>query len=156
MTFSPAAARPTKYDSCRCGGPKRTVAALCKTCRAAVRALPIASRFWPSVDVRGPDDCWEWTGNTNGRYGIVFKANVNGQPTWVYAHRLSYQMAGFPIADGEHVDHLCSNKMCVNPAHLEGVSPRENMLRYYRRTPSNGTRARGPETPQNKERESWA
>jgi len=45
------------------------------------------------------------------------------------AHRVAYVLAHGPIAAGLHVDHLCRNRLCCNPAHLEAVTVRENLYR---------------------------
>ena len=56
------------------------------------------------------------------------------------AHRFSYELHVGPIPTGLTLDHLCRNTLCVNPAHLEPVTMRENILRGY--SPSaNGARA---------------
>lgn len=47
----------------------------------------------------------------------------------IYAHRLSYELFVGPIPDGYELDHLCRNRGCVNPAHLEAVTHRVNVLR---------------------------
>jgi hypothetical protein len=70
-----------------------------------------------------PDgDCWLWTGPDNGAgYGrIRFKGEL------VYVHRLIYEDACGPIPAGLHIDHLCRQPSCINPDHLEAVTPREN------------------------------
>lgn len=79
--------------------------------------------FWARVD-RGRD-CWTWR-------GYVMPQGY-GQATWRgrqwRSHRLAYELVRGPIPDGLTLDHLCRNKACVNPAHLEPVTDRENVLR---------------------------
>ena len=72
--------------------------------------------------------CWAWTGADRGNgYG---KFQVAGRP--VLAHRFAYEAFVGPIPDGLQLDHLCRNKACVNPSHLEPVTNRENALRARR------------------------
>ena len=85
---------------------------------------PTADRFWSFVDVRGHDECWEWTGGRNTGYGQF----VIGRRTW-YAHRIAYELQVGPIPEGMQIDHLCRNRACQNAGHLEPVTPRENVLR---------------------------
>lgn len=86
----------------------------------------VQDRFWSKVDKRGPDECWLWTGslNTPGYAAL----GVEGK-TYNSAHRLAYEWLVGPIPEGMHLDHLCRNRSCVNPAHLEPVTCRENILR---------------------------
>lgn len=89
---------------------------------------PIEARFWSKVDRRGPDDCWLWTANTTKAqdgYGLFY---VTGRSA-VVAHRWSYEQVHGPLDRHLVVDHLCRTRLCVNPAHLEAVDPRENVLR---------------------------
>lgn len=69
--------------------------------------------------------CWIWTGADNGRgYG---KAKVSGRS--VYVHRAAYEALVGPIPAGLDLDHLCRNRGCYNPAHLEPVTRAENLRR---------------------------
>lgn len=76
--------------------------------------------------VLGLDGCWLWTADTNrGGYGLF---HITGKRS-IGAHRFSYQLFVGPIPTGMHVDHLCRVRNCVNPAHLEPVTPKENYRR---------------------------
>jgi hypothetical protein len=83
-------------------------------------------RFDNLVTVR-PDGCWQWTGSTDKGYGH-FGLKVDGRWRTVKAHRFSYERQIGPIGDMQ-IDHLCRNRACVNPAHLEPVDNRTNTLR---------------------------
>lgn len=72
------------------------------------------------------DDCWLWIGNLNSRGYAMF--TLGPRPSKL-AHRVAYEWAHGPIPDGLQIDHLCRIRKCVNPAHLEAVSSRENNWR---------------------------
>lgn len=81
-------------------------------------------RFMQYVEVDG-SGCWQWVGAIRpSGYGAfqVLKGSVR-------AHRFIYQLLVGPIPDGLHLDHLCRNKACVNPKHLEPVTSRVNTMR---------------------------
>ncbi len=85
---------------------------------------PAAERFWEKV--QKTDGCWEWLASRVAGYGR-FRA-VSGE-AHVQAHRWAYEALIGPIPDGLEIDHLCRNRGCVNPAHLEPVTARENVRR---------------------------
>lgn len=84
-------------------------------------------RFWAKVN-KTEDGCWEWTANnTRGGYGNFMPANGVARS----AHRYSYEISIGPIPAGLDLDHLCRNRCCVNPDHLEPVTRSENLKRAY-------------------------
>lgn len=88
-------------------------------------------RFWGKVFVPQDHqrDCWQWTAsldvNGYGQFRIDRKTRK--------AHQISYEaMAGHPVPSGLELDHLCKNRTCVNPYHLEPVTHAENCARSAR------------------------
>jgi len=91
----------------------------------------VVERFWRSVRIADGPGCWCWTGKTSGstaRYGD-FRIGTKSSDPRVKAHRFSYELLVGPIPDGLELDHLCRNKLCVNPDHLEPVTHAENRRR---------------------------
>lgn len=79
-------------------------------------------RFWLKVDKGG--DCWLWTASV--------LPNGYGQFDHTTAHRRSIEFTtGKPVPAGAVVDHLCRNRLCVNPSHLEVVTQSTNVNRGY-------------------------
>jgi hypothetical protein len=104
----------------------------------------VADRFWEKVrQGHAPDECWPWTAGTSGSraaYGVLaFK--VKGRTIHKYAHRIAYELEIGPIPEGLEIDHLCRNPICVNPAHLEPVTHRENVLRGEATSAQNARKA---------------
>lgn len=95
-------------------------------------------RFLAKVTI-GEDGCWQWTGGTARGYGR-FCANYKMHN----AHRWSYEFSVGPIPAGLQLDHLCRNTMCVNPAHLEPVTPQENTLRGHTLAAANAAKTHCP------------
>lgn len=75
--------------------------------------------------------CIEEAGGLNGvGYGQFYRGKREvGDTGKTYAHRWAYEHYVGPIPEGMHLDHLCRNRKCCNPDHLEPVTPRENILR---------------------------
>lgn len=84
-----------------------------------------AERFWAKVQVGGPTECWPWTAARNTKGYGQFKASGKLVP----AHRWAYEQIVGKIPDGLQIDHLCRNRGCVNPGHMEPVTSKINTLR---------------------------
>ena len=86
----------------------------------------LAERFMRRIVVDPDTGCWKWTGHIDpvSGYGRI---QVDGQTA--YTHRVSYEMHVGPIPDGLHLDHLCRNRACSAPQHLEPVTCLENVQR---------------------------
>lgn len=90
-----------------------------------VAARPIRERLRERIDTTAAGGCWLWTGTlTDKGYGTV---SYNAQTQ--YVHRLMYELERGTIPDGHEIDHLCRNRACCNPAHLEPVTGAENVRR---------------------------
>jgi hypothetical protein len=96
--------------------------------REYMRTAPIARLFERVVLV--PDalgGCWRWTGPVSRRgYGQI-QDRARGRPLLV--HRVAYEWAIGPLADGLELDHLCETKRCVRPDHMEPLTKAEHSRR---------------------------
>lgn len=83
------------------------------------------ARFWSRVEKT--DSCWNWTSSTDRKGYGQFCHCVQGLT--MRAHKLAWESENGPVPDGLVLDHLCRNRRCVRPSHLEVVTNRENVLR---------------------------
>lgn len=87
--------------------------------------LSVLERLHEKIEPEPMTGCWLWTGAVcSSGYGTI----DIGQTTRL-AHRVSYELHRGPIPDGLTTDHLCRVRACVNPAHMEAVTVRENTVR---------------------------
>ena len=84
----------------------------------------VEERFWSRVE--RTETCWWWRG-TVSCYG--YGAFAPGRGRNIRAHKFAWESTNGPVPDGLVLDHLCRNRACCNPEHLEPVTPRVNSLR---------------------------
>jgi len=96
----------------------------------------LAKRFLSKVEILNLYGCWTWQGGKAGKYGAMYYTTtvIGRKQIFGRAHRISYHLCypNFPVVainTDDNLDHLCRNKLCVNPLHLEPVSSKENKRR---------------------------
>ncbi len=87
--------------------------------------LEVAAQLFMRTRV-GENNCWEWVGSLSPHgYGLFHYQRANR-----FAHRITWELFKGPIPFGKHIHHQCENRKCVNPAHLECVSPLEHFNKH--------------------------
>lgn len=96
--------------------------------------------------VRRSEGCWTWAGAHDIQgYGRFQASGERTRPRELRAHRVAYELLVGPIGPGLTIDHLCRNRGCVNPAHLEPVSIRDNLHRGDTAAARNAAKTRCPQ-----------
>lgn len=91
--------------------------------------IPASERFQRFIH-KNEDGCWIWTGaKTQKGDGNCYPWFTISHHNGVLAHRWSYMQTKGGIPEGYQIDHLCRVTLCVNPDHLEAVTPKENQAR---------------------------
>jgi len=87
---------------------------------------PPINRFWRYVSLNDVTGCWEWTRSLSSGYG-----QLEDRGKKLYAHIFAYERFIEKVPVGLELDHLCRNRKCANPAHLQPVTHKENIRRGY-------------------------
>ena len=109
---------------------------------------PVKDRFFPKVGLpSGEFECMEWLGYISPEPRGYGQLSIGNRP--VPAHRVAYEVWVGPIPDGLSIDHLCRNRRCVRPDHLEAVPIEENVRRGSVGKWEAGCPQGHPRTPEN-------
>jgi hypothetical protein len=135
-------------QSCGCATKEGARAANSRREELAALQPALPDRFWERVNKNGPvplhrpdlGPCWIWLGALDkDGYGLWWKNKRNAR-----THASTYIEFKGPIPDGLQPDHLCRVRACCNPAHLEAVTCRENLLRGSTAAASNAAKTHCP------------
>lgn len=92
------------------------------------KRVDVEKRVFPKFNIAS-NGCWEWTGATNKKGYGELKFQFSEGIVYLKAHRVFYELFVGEIPEGLEIDHLCRNRKCVNPKHLEPVTTQENIMR---------------------------
>lgn len=137
----PGGARVPRWRTrCDCGAERVVLGTNLRAgrviaCSVCTRRTPLAERLWAHVNKSGPvpeyrpelGPCWVWTRRLTKGYGVV-RVGGKGSPRRG-VHRIAYEMLVGPIPEALFLDHLCRNRACCNPKHLEPVTNAVNLSR---------------------------
>jgi hypothetical protein len=114
--------------------------------RADPCSFGLPARFWAKVFVDTEAGCWLWTASTdsNGYGQFVTGSRTDGSRRQWRAYRFAYEAIVGQVRHGLQLDHVCRVRRCVNPAHLEAVTSRENTLRGESPAAANATKTHCP------------
>lgn len=85
----------------------------------------LTAQFWARVSIRGPEDCWLWIGPCSQQYGRFYIELARYD---ILAHRFAYMRFVGEIPADCVIHHRCGNPLCVNPQHLEALTPSEHVM----------------------------
>lgn len=106
--------------------------------RGGGRVSTLAERFWAKV-MKG-DGCWEWTAHRNAGHGYGLISSGSRPAVPLLAHRVAWELTNGLIPDGMVIDHLCRNRGCVRPDHLEAVTTGLNNVRALQGPGADGSK----------------
>jgi hypothetical protein len=114
------------------------------------KGSPDYLRFWTKVKIVA--ECWEWQGfvDPNG-YGQFYPTHTKNELAHIYAYKFVYDI----VPEGLVIDHLCRNRKCVNPFHLEAVTQRVNTLRGIGPSALNAVKTHCPQGHPYDEANTW-
>ena len=79
-----------------------------------------------------PNGCWAYDDDLDNYHQVIMKQPLPGRGVYMQAHRYTYEMFVGPVPDGYHVHHECQNPGCVNPMHLQALTPKEHAEAHKR------------------------
>lgn len=91
------------------------------------KPVPLADRIWPKVVKT--HSCWHYLGALDHGYSVCGRSPEAERRGNIRVHKWIWESMNGPVPSGLVLDHLCRNRWCVNPSHLQPVTNKENVLR---------------------------